>query len=86
MPEQSGFDIFRSLKEIMVATPPVIMLSAVTGMKQRVDARDLGVHKYITKPTTPTKLIETIRTVLAETTKPSIDQGLKNLPPKSFSG
>ena len=69
MPERSGFDIYRSLQTRLVAMPPVIMLSAVTGMQQRIDARDLGVAKYLTKPTTPSKLIETIREVVAESKK-----------------
>ncbi len=87
MPERSGFDIYRSLQRKLVSMPPVIMLTAVTGMQQRVDARDLGVTKYLTKPTTPSKLIETIREVLRESrrrkpqTKP-----IDRFPPKRFDG
>ena len=65
MPERSGFDIFRSLQVVLVPTPPVIMLSAVTGLEQQLEARDLGVAKYITKPTTPAKLVEAIKQVLS---------------------
>jgi DNA-binding response OmpR family regulator len=76
MPGRSGFDIYRSLQTQLVSMPPVIMLSAVTGMQQRIDARDLGVKKYLTKPTTPSKLIETIREVVAEDKKkPSPEKG-----------
>ena len=66
MPDRSGFDIIRALQVVMVPMPPVIMLSAVTGFEQQIQARDLGVTKYITKPTTPSKLIETIRKVLSK--------------------
>ncbi len=45
MPDRSGFDIYRALQTRLVGMPPVIMLSAVTGMQQRIDARDLGDHK-----------------------------------------
>ena len=83
MPERSGFDIYRSLREIMVEIPPVIMLTAVTGMQQRVDALDLGVNRYLKKPTTPGKLIETIREVLAETERPT-RKNIQKFPPKSF--
>ena len=69
MPERSGFDIFRALQTRLVSMPPVIMLTAVTGMQQRIDARDLGVTKYLTKPTTPSRLIETIKEVLEENRK-----------------
>jgi DNA-binding response OmpR family regulator len=87
MPERSGFDIYRSLQRQLVSMPPVIMLTAVTGMQQRIDARDLGVTKYLTKPTTPSKLIETIREVLRESRrgKPR-SEPINRFPPKRFDG
>ena len=67
--------------------PPVIMLTAVTGMQQRIDARDLGVTKYLTKPTTPSKLIEVITEVLEERRKSRpVQKGIKKFPPKRFDG
>lgn len=64
MPERSGFDILRALAVALVPLPPVIMLTAVTGIEQQIQARDLGATKYLTKPTTPSKLIEVIKEVL----------------------
>jgi len=64
MPERSGFDILRALQVALVPLPPVIMLSAVTGIDQQIQARDLGAAKYLTKPTTPSKLIEAIKELL----------------------
>ena len=64
IPERSGFDILRSLKIVLVPMPPVIVLSAITDVKKKVEARDLGVAKYLTKPTTPDRLIKAIRDVL----------------------
>ena len=64
MPERSGFDILRALQVALVPLPPVIMLSAVTGIEQQIQARDLGAAKYLTKPTTPARLIETIRNLI----------------------
>jgi DNA-binding response OmpR family regulator len=64
MPERSGFDILRALQVALVPLPPVIMLTAVTGIEQQIQARDLGAAKYLTKPTTPSKLIEVIKEVL----------------------
>ncbi len=69
MPGRSGFDIMRSLQVVLTPVPPVIMLTAVTGFEQQVQARELGVSRYLTKPTTPKKLIDTIKTVLAEKEK-----------------
>ena len=87
MPDRSGFDIYRALQTRLVSMPPVIMLSAVTGMQQRIDARDLGITKYLTKPTTPSKLIETIREVVKLDRKDR-PQGktIDKFPPKQFSG
>ena len=64
IPDRSGFDILRSLHVVLVPLPPVIVLSAITDVKKKVEARDLGVAKYLTKPTTPEKLIQTIKDVL----------------------
>jgi DNA-binding response OmpR family regulator len=87
MPDRSGFDIYRALQTRLVSMPPVIMLSAVTGMQQRVDARDLGITKYLTKPTTPSKLIETIKEVVKQDRKDR-PQGrtINRFPPKQFGG
>jgi DNA-binding response OmpR family regulator len=87
MPERSGFDVYRALKSQMVSVPPVIMLTAVTGMQQRIDARDLGVTKYLTKPTTPSKLIQTVREVLRESRKARPKgKTINKFPPKQFDG
>lgn len=69
MPGRSGFDIMRSLQVVLAPLPPVIMLTAVTGFEQQVQARELGVSRYLTKPTTPTKLLQVINEVLAEKKK-----------------
>ena len=64
MPDRSGFDIYRALQVILMPMPPVIMLSAVTGIEQQIQARDLGITKYMTKPTTPAKLVVAINEIL----------------------
>ena len=64
IPERSGFEILRSLHVILVPMPPVVVLSAITDVKKKVKARDLGVAKYLTKPTTPDRLVKTIKDVL----------------------
>lgn len=87
MPERSGFDVYRALQTRLVSMPPVVMLTAVTGMQQRIDAQDLGVTKYLTKPTTPSKLIETIKEVLKETRKDRPQgQAINKFPAKRFDG
>ena len=87
MPGRSGFDIYRALESRLVTVPPTIMLTAVTGMQQRVDARELGVTKYLTKPTTPSKLVQTIREVMKEYRKTHPRGKIINkFPPKQFNG
>lgn len=64
MPERSGFEILRSLQVVLAPMPPVIVLSAITDVKKKVEARDMGVAKYLTKPTTPDHLVKSIKDVL----------------------
>jgi DNA-binding response OmpR family regulator len=64
IPGRSGFDILKSLQVVLVPMPPVVVLSAITDVKKKVEARDLGVAKYLTKPTTPDRLVKAIRDVL----------------------
>jgi DNA-binding response OmpR family regulator len=64
IPKRSGFDILRSLHVVLVPLPPVIVLSAITDVKKKVEARDMGVAKYLTKPTTPDRLVKAIKDLL----------------------
>ena len=64
IPERSGFDILKTLHVVLIPMPPVIVLSAITDVKKKVEARDMGVARYLTKPTTPERLIKAIRDVL----------------------
>jgi DNA-binding response OmpR family regulator len=66
MPERSGFDTYRSLEVVLKPMPPVIFLSAKYGIDDMVKASEMGAAKYLVKPTTPEKLVETVRTVLSE--------------------
>lgn len=64
IPKRSGFDILKSLQVVLSPMPPVVVLSAITDVKKKLEAKDLGVAKYLTKPTTPERLVKTIRDVL----------------------
>lgn len=66
MPDRSGFDIFRSLQVVLEKIPPVIFLSARYSVNDMVMASDLGAAKYLIKPTTPDKLINTVWEVLKQ--------------------
>jgi len=65
MPDRSGFDVMLVLKVVLHPVPPVIFLTAKIGMDDMVRASDLGAAKYLTKPTTPEKLLLVVREVLS---------------------
>lgn len=64
MPGRSGFDVMLMLQIAMHPMPPVIFLTARMGMQDMIKASDMGAAKYLTKPTTPAKLVEAVREVL----------------------
>ncbi len=66
MPERSGFDVMLVLKVVLHPVPPIIFLTAKIGMDDMVKASEMGAAKYLTKPTTPEKLILAVREVLSK--------------------
>jgi len=64
MPGRSGFDIFNSIEVVLHPMPPVIFLSAKSSIETMVQASDMGAAKFMAKPTTPDKLLATVRDVL----------------------
>lgn len=66
MPVRSGFDVMLVLQVILHPVPPVIFLTAKVGIEDRVKANELGAAKYLTKPTTPEKLLLAVKEVLGE--------------------
>lgn len=65
MPGRSGFDVMLMLQIAMHPMPPVIFLSAKVGVQDMVKASEMGAAKYLTKPTTPARLVEAVREVLS---------------------
>ncbi len=66
MPGRSGFDIFNSIEVVLHPMPPVIFLSAKSTIETMVQASDMGAAKFLAKPTTPDKLLATVRDVLEQ--------------------
>ncbi len=66
MPERSGFDVLDSLRVVLEKVPPVIILSAKYTIDDMVKASDMGVAKYLVKPTTPEKLLDAVQMVLSQ--------------------
>ncbi len=66
MPVRSGYDVMLVLQVVLHPVPPVIFLSAKCGIDDMVKASELGAAKYLTKPTTPAKLLTAVEGVLSE--------------------
>lgn len=64
MPGRSGYEILDSIKFLVHPFPPVIILSALSGVNDAVKALEKGAKKYLTKPTTPEKLLKAVREVV----------------------
>lgn len=67
MPGRSGFEVLLVLQVVLHPVPPVIFLSAKCGMDDMVKASEMGATKYLTKPTTPDKLLTAVQEVLGRT-------------------
>lgn len=65
MPGEDGFSLCRHLRS--EGRIPIIFLTAVTELSQRVAGLELGADDYITKPFEPVELLARIRTVLRRT-------------------
>lgn len=65
MPGFSGFDILDLLRMYFSPVPPVIVLTALSGMSEAVRALEHGATKFLTKPTTQEKLLGAIQEVLS---------------------
>ena len=58
MPGMSGFEVVEHIKkDEALAEVPVIMLTALSAVENRVQAMDLGAEDYLTKPYSPKELI-----------------------------
>lgn len=62
MPGEDGFSLCRHLRS--QGAVPVIFLTAVNELSQRVAGLELGADDYLTKPFEPVELLARIRTVL----------------------
>jgi two-component system, cell cycle response regulator CtrA len=63
LPDMSGFDVLRSLRLGKIKTP-VLILSGLNGIEQKVKGLGLGADDYVTKPFQSDELIARIRAIL----------------------
>lgn len=65
MPKMSGIDVSRRLKsDVKSENIPIIILTAVNDIKEKVDMLELGIEDYITKPFNFIEIVARIRNIL----------------------
>jgi DNA-binding response OmpR family regulator len=70
LPEISGRDLCRQLKRISTDTP-VIILSAITEVVDKVLLLELGADDYVTKPFSPRELMARVQAAIRRRRKPA---------------
>src|SRR5512146_2618557 len=68
LPGLSGRDVCRELKQ-WAPDLPVIMLSAVTDVVDKVALLELGADEYVTKPFSPRELLARVRSAVRKATR-----------------
>lgn len=74
--ELNGFEVCRQLR--LTAHTPIIVISALTEEKQKVEALDLGADDYLTKPFSNDELLARVRACLRRASL--VDSALEDLP------
>ncbi|MGH2500460.1 MAG: response regulator transcription factor [Candidatus Limnocylindria bacterium] len=65
MPRRDGFSVLRELRaDGRIATLPVIVVTAIFGLSERLYATELGAADYITKPFELADLVARVRALL----------------------
>ena len=63
LPEKNGFDILRSLRNMGINTP-IIMLTAKSEIEDKLNGLEHGADDYVTKPFSMRELIARVKTVI----------------------
>ncbi len=64
LPNRSGFDILREIKE-KGSLPKVLMLTAKGQAKDRSNAEEIGVDRFMTKPFANAEILRAVKDMLA---------------------
>jgi DNA-binding response OmpR family regulator len=67
MPDLSGLDVLKALRGQPGSNPPtVILFTAKSRMEDMIEGMEAGAYKYLVKPTSREKLLETVKAALAD--------------------
>ena len=75
LPKMDGFAVCRRIRAESVV--PIIFLTALEAISERVAGLDLGADDYLSKPFEPKELILRIKNILSKTTKKDLKRVIK---------
>ena len=79
MPRRDGFSVRRELRaDGRIAHVPVIVVTAIFGLSERLYATELGAADYVTKPFELDELLERVRNVLASRNDEPVESELRS--------
>ncbi len=79
MPRRDGFSVLRELRaDGRIGNLPVIVVTAIFGLSERLYATELGAADYVTKPFELDELLERVRNVLASRAEEPAQPELRN--------
>jgi DNA-binding response OmpR family regulator len=79
MPRRDGFSVLRELRaDGRIARLPVIVVTAIFGLSERLYATELGAADYVTKPFELDELLGRVRNVLASRADEPLETGLRS--------
>ena len=68
MPKRDGFSVLRELRaDGRIARIPVVVVTAIFGLSERLYATELGAADYVTKPFDLSDLVSRVRALLSPT-------------------
>jgi DNA-binding response OmpR family regulator len=71
MPDQTGIEVLNTMKKIFTVPPPVIIFSARGRIEDMVEGIEAGAFKYLVKPVSRDKLLETVKSALDAASTPA---------------
>ena len=77
LPGITGVEICRTLRR--ESDVPIIMLTALSSEKDKLEGLELGADDYVTKPFSPRELVARVRAVLRRTVDEVLDRGPSEL-------
>jgi two-component system alkaline phosphatase synthesis response regulator PhoP len=66
MPDMTGLEVLRALRRSQTTPPRVILFTAKSRTEDMMEGMEAGAYKYLVKPTSREKLLETVKAALAE--------------------